>query len=321
MLLVGACTSSDTTSDVSDPQSRPTGLIQDLASTIDGVDRVYDVYVPSGHWDAESTATLVVLLHGQRSSKDDLQGQSRAVSPYEQWQPVADANNILLLIPQGEKGSNGQRGWNDCRSDASGNPETDDVAFITAAVDHVGSSYRVDTDQLFAVGTSNGGHMSIRLAQEAAERFAGVAVIAAGMPINSRCTSSDLPVSALFMWGTADPIAPHNGGAMASNRGQILSADDSIAYWVERNGVDAAPVVTSFPDLDTGDDSTVERLLYEGGTDGAQVALYRVTGGGHTEPSIAAQYRRLFLRLVGNQNHDIEMADEVWEFFQNTRAR
>ena len=44
-------------------------------------------------------------------------------------------------------------------------------------------------------------------------------------------------------------------------------------------------------------------------------AVYRIDGGGHNEPSIEERYRALFLRVVGEQNHDIEMADEVWAFF------
>ena len=71
---------------------------------------------------------------------------------------------------------------------------------------------------------------------------------------------------------------------------------------------DDKPVITN---------STVEKQLYTGGADGTEVALYKIIGGGHNAPSIQEQYSVLFELIVGKQNHDIEMADEVWNFFRN----
>jgi polyhydroxybutyrate depolymerase len=296
--------------------NRRVGLTTDLEVSVAGERRVYDVYAAADHWDQSGLSPVVVLLHGHRSSRSDLEGGGSRVAPYGEWQAVAEANNLLLLVPQGAEGSNGHAGWNDCRSDVVGNPDSDDVSFIHAALEQMSETHRVDTDRVFAVGTSNGGHMAIRLAQELPEVFAGIGVIAAGMPTNSKCLSSQQPVSAVFMWGTDDPIAPFSGGAMAGDRGDILSADRSIQYWIDRNRTATTPSVTAFPDLDPGDDSTVERHFYEGHGGSSHVALYRVAGGGHTEPSIDHRYRRLFQRLLGQQNHDIEMAVEVWNFFR-----
>lgn len=290
-------------------------LVTDLTVSIEGAERLYDVYAPATHWDQSAPSPVLVLLHAQRSSRSDLEGGSGKIAPYREWQAVADANGLLLLIPQGLEGSNGHTGWNDCRTDAVGNPGSDDVSFIAAALDEMSETYQVDTGQIFAVGTSNGGHMAIRLAQESPRFFAGIGVIAAGMPANSGCIDSGRSVSVAFMLGTDDPLAPYVGGAMAGNRGDILSADASIQFWVDRNQTVTAPVVTAFADIDDGDNSTVDRFLYEAGDGETRVALYRITGGGHTEPSIDHQYRRLFQRVVGEQNHDIEMANELVEFF------
>lgn len=288
---------------------------RDLIIDVAGTRRVFDVYLPTGH-DAGSPAPLVVLLHGQRVSRADMEGTSRAASPYAQWQLVADEHGIVLLIPEGAKGSNGHAGWNDCRLDVTGNPQTDDVAFLTASIDHVDTMHPIDQQRIYVVGTSNGGHMAMRLADEAPNRLAGIGVVAAGVPAASSCPASAEPMAAVFMWGTADPIAPYRGGAMAGDRGQILSAEQSIARWTERNGARQTPEVTAFEDIDADDGSTVERLLYQG--DGPSVAFYRVNGGGHTEPSIAARYTRVFQLAVGNQNHDIEMATQIWDFFDTT---
>ena len=295
---------------------REAGLLTDFGVEVDGESRIYDIYLPDGDWDDPPRA-LVILLHGNRSSKEDLNGTSFATSPYSLWQPLADSENFALLIPQGSDGPEGDTGWNDCRADASGNPTTNDVAFLVAAAHEVAEDRNIDLENVFAVGTSNGGHMAQRLADEAPSLVRGIGVIAAGVTANSACASSNEPVAALFMWGTADPIAPFAGGQMASDRGEILSADASIARWVERNGLAGTPTETNFPDLEDGDDSTVVRASYRT-ENRAPVDLYRVVGGGHTEPSISEQYRRLFERVVGRQNHDIEMAEEVWAFFEDT---
>lgn len=292
------------------------GLVRDFVISIDQEERVYDVYAPTPHSDRAEPSPVVVLLHGQRSSRSDLEGGSTRAAPYSEWRAVADANNILLMVPQGVDGPNGHAGWNDCRTDSVGSPASDDVSFISAALEQMSETYQVDADRVFAVGTSNGGHMAIRLAQELPHVFAGIGVIAAGMPVNSGCADAGLPISVLFMWGTEDPFAPYGGGAMAGQRGDILSADHSIQYWIDRNQTVSTPGVTAFADIDSGDNSTVDRYLYEGGDDNTAVSFYRVAGGGHVEPSVAHQYRWLFQRVVGEQNHDIEMADEMWTFFR-----
>lgn len=289
---------------------RQVGLIRDHEILVDEVVRVYDQYVPAAHWEDASPSPVVVLLHGQRSSRSDLER-----GPYSAWQEIADANNILLIIPQGVDGANGHAGWNDCRSDVVGNPDSDDVAFITRALDQVSETFQVDDERIFAVGTSNGGHMAIRLAHESPTRFAGTAVIAAGMPANNGCANAPTPISTAFMWGTEDPLAPYEGGPMAGRRGDILSADASIQYWIKRNGTTTSPETTKYSDLDPADNSTVERMFFKSEEDQAHVALFTVSGGGHTEPSVEHQYRRLVKRVLGEQNHDIEMADVLWEFF------
>lgn len=42
-------------------------------------------------------------------------------------------------------------------------------------------------------------------------------------------------------------------------------------------------------------------------------------GGGHSEPSLVERYSRIYQRVVGRQNHDVEMAEVVWQFFRRQR--
>ena len=68
----------------------------------------------------------------------------------------------------------GSRGWNDCRNDAPGNPDTDDVAFLSQLIDKIKAEYNHDNDRVYVAGVSNGASMAIRLAQEIPEKIASL---------------------------------------------------------------------------------------------------------------------------------------------------
>ncbi len=291
----------------------PTGLIEDLTITIDNLERAYHLYVPSNYVDKP----IVVLLHGNRSSHDDIIGERNITSPHKVWLTLAEENKFLVLIPNGTLGSTNNRGWNDCRSDSEGNPDSDDVRFIDELLSFIHDEYAYDTDRIYVTGTSNGGHMAYRLAVELPEKVAAFAAIASSITANSMCVETTTPVSALFMNGTDDAILPYDGGEMLSSRGKVLSTQESIDYWVARNQTSIAPAITNITDTDLDDGSTAIKYLYSNGIDNTEVALYEIVGGGHTEPSILERFRAGFLVLVGNQNGDLEMAEEAWSFFQD----
>ena len=159
--------------------------------------------------------------------------------------------------------------------------------------------------------------MAMRLAQEMPDRIAAIAVIIASMPVNSVCENSEAPVSVLFMNGTDDPVSPFNGGEISGNRGLVMSTEETLNFWIGRNGTDNTPEQIEFEDIDSSEGSTAEKFLYRNGKQGTEVAFYRINGGGHTEPSIAERYSDLFKLVVGEQNGDVEMATEVWNFFKD----
>lgn len=290
-----------------------TGLLENQTITISGLSRGYHLYVPQNY----INAPIVFLFHGNRSSNDLILGlgiNGTIKAPYKIWLTIATQENVILVVPKGIN-----NGWNDCRSDANGNPNSNDVEFTNELIDFVADIYQANASKVFAVGTSNGGHMVMRLAQEIPDKLNAFAAIVAANPINSQCANSTVPISALFMNGTEDLILPDEGGAMAEERGEVFSAQETIEYWVDRNETDMTPIVTDLLDTNIEDNSTVKKHLYINGTNNTEVAFYQIIGGGHTEPSISERYTNLFLETanLGNQNGDIEMATEVWEFFKN----
>ncbi len=314
LLLLNSCGSSDSR----DPEYLEAGLYKDQLISIDSVDRNYGFYIPA-NLDKSNSYPLVFLFHGNGSSMDDLMGFSGKPAPFKVWMDIADENQLIIIFPQGLEGGSGKAGWNDCRADATANPVEDDVLFIETLMDLFIANYSVDPQRIYASGISNGGHMSIRLALDLPDKIAAIAVVAAAMPADSVCASATSGISVAFINGTADPILPYNGGTIGNvsdGRGTVLSTLDSVDAWIATNVTTTSQTV-DFTDLDDTDNSTVTEELYGGGFQGSEVALFEVTGGGHTEPSLTELYSNLYQLLVGKQNRDMEMADEVWNFFSN----
>ena len=71
-----------------------------------------------------------------------------------------------------------------------------------------------------------------------------------------------------------------------------------------------------FADIDTSDDSIVEKHLYPNGVNNTEVVLYKVVRVGHTVPSLLQRYGAIHLAFAGAQNGDVEAAEEIWDFFK-----
>jgi polyhydroxybutyrate depolymerase len=290
------------------------GLLKNQVINISGIDRNYHLFIPNN----PINAPIVMLFHGNGGSFDDMIGLANGgKSPHQLWLDIAERENLILIVPNGIMGPENTRGWNDCRTDSARTPISDDVLLTNNLLDFVINTYKANSSKVYAVGTSNGGHFSIRLAQEIPNRITAFAAIVASNTKNSKCVNSTDKVSALFMNGTEDPFVSYNGGKGSNNTGEGFSIEETINYWVIRNQTTQTPIITNFPDINKKDKSTAEKYIYRNGGNNTEVALYKIIGGGHIEPSIAERYGFLYLKLVGNQNADIEMANEVWDFLKN----
>jgi polyhydroxybutyrate depolymerase len=63
----------------------------------------------------------------------------------------------------------------------------------------------------------------------------------------------------------------------------------------------------------------VTRTVWGADPAGMQVALYRIDGGGHAEPSRLKRYPTFINCLTGRQNGDVEIADAAWTLFKEKR--
>jgi polyhydroxybutyrate depolymerase len=282
-----------------------------------GIARTYLVRAPAN---GKPPVAIVVMLHGHTGSAERLIGSDGKPAPYRQWNPIADREGVLLVAPQGIAGGDGKSGWNDCRADADSNPRSDDVAFIAEIIAASRRDYRVSSNRVYVVGSSNGGQMALRMAIERPDTITAAAAIVASMPARSECATPTRFVPMVFINGTNDPLMPFNGGSVGNDkfqRGSVLSTKASIAFWAKLSGAPSAPEVTRLPDLFIEDGCRVFREVHAKRNGRPIVILYRIEGGGHLEPSRKERYPRWLSRWLGKQSADIEMVDDVWTFFRS----
>ena len=254
------------------------------ALTIDSTKREFSCYVPKTLGDSDGDLPIVIYLHGHGDNMRHILGEGRVKSASSVWMTVAEREKFLVLYPLGAKGE-GRRaktGWNDCRTDADGNPDVDDVKFVRQLVDFAAESLGGDRKRVYVTGMSNGGHMTMRVAMQMSDEVAAVAPVAALLPKSSECAPPATPVPILMMNGTKDPLAPFNGGTMAGNRGEVMSARAMEDTWVSWNKLDDVPVQTvSILDRDPDDDSTIVARVRERSPDGKNgnaVVAYEIRG-------------------------------------------
>ena len=283
--------------------------------TADGT-RTYLLLQPA----ASGPRPLVVLLHGHMGSAK----QALTLGPLAAWNAISAREGVLVAALDGVKGPDGHTGWNDCRGDASGNPKTDDVAFVKAVVERLVREAHADPKRVYLMGMSNGAMMTLRLALQLDPAPAAFCAVCGLMTLDGGpCGgAAPRPIPALLIEGTADPLVPFDGGQVhffKKLRGGVVSAQRTVDFWREANGLERAqPVETRFPHLDKDDPTRAETYLW--GTGARQVAFIRIEGGGHAEPTRSHPYGALYRAFTGKQNHDFESAEEAWSFFKSKRA-
>lgn len=241
---------------------------------VGGLSRTYHVHVPPG-LDA-APAPLVLVFHGGGSN-------GPATERLTRFTALADREGFVVALPDGV-GHN----WNDGREIARSRAHrdhVDDGGFVAALLDAVpgstpstrGGSTRP------ASRTAASSRTTWPLISRAASRPSPRGGIA---DPPSRWLRPERPVSVLILQGTSDPLVPYHGGPVAFGRGRIIDTEDAARRWAALDGA-GEPVREPLP---AGEGRCGGlRTVYPGGREGAEVALVRLDGGGHTWPG-GAQY-------------------------------
>lgn len=253
---------------------------------------------------------LLIVLHGGGGTGEKMEKLTRGG-----FNTLADREDFIVVYPDGV-----EKHWNDGRevqSWRSHRENIDDVGFISALIDHLSEELNIDKKRVYAVGISNGGMMSQRLACDLTEKITAIGVVASSMSENlSMVCKPTTPISVLIISGTEDPLVPFEGGDIGFGRlklGRVLSVDETVRFWVDHNKCSSPPEIMWEPDRDPQDGTRVRKEVYGQCSDGTDVILYVIEGGGHTWPS---GYQYLPESIIGKTSKDIDANETIWNFFK-----
>jgi len=265
-----------------------------------GLTRQYEIFRPAN---LAGAVPAVFLLHGGR-------GTAAQLERFTDFDRVAASAGIVAVYPQGIG-----RQWDDRRGPGV-QSDADDEQFILDLADRLAAKGLVDRDRVYMAGISNGGLMALDMACAHADRIAGIAVIAASLPVNFRCDPAR-PLPAIFFHGTADQFIPFKGGRIAgqfsAERGNVVSAEETIDLFVRAAGCrtrDSQPLADPSPP----DGTHVTIYRYGNCRPGGAVESVIVEGGGHSWPG--ARQGILLDYLLGPASRGVDTSAELWRFFE-----
>ncbi len=223
--------------------------------------RFMGVYEPSSYR-RDASAPLIVALHGRFSSPQAFHALSGLAA-------VAEARGAILIYPEAASGF-----WNDGGHALLNRPgaPSDDLGFISNAIDSAIAEYGIDRDRIYLVGYDGGAAMAYALACQSPTPFAGVAAVSALMWDYARdqCANAR-PTSILIVHGRRDEqYAPIRGGDVNGIDVRRLGVADTLAVWRRVDGCRETSA--------TGQDDSV---VYTNCQSGAAVAYVGVGGGAH----------------------------------------
>jgi polyhydroxybutyrate depolymerase len=284
--------------------SAPLGAAEIVKLAHQGVERTAVLHQPARG--PSGPLPLVIALHGLGGTGESFRG-------YARLDAAADRDGFVVAYPDAIEGS-----WSYGRPIVRPMPvingETvDDIGFIRLLIDDLVSRGIADPARVYVTGISRGGLMAFTLACALADRIAAAAPLITGMTDHQRedCRRSR-PVPIMVIAGTADQTQSFGGAQLAN--GRLLSVPETIDFWRLRYGCTGRDV-RRLPHRHQADRTQVMVLQWRGCQ--VDLRLYRIEGGGHQLPSLAATNNPMSEEKFGRRNRDIETADEVWAFFKD----
>jgi len=250
--------------------------------------RKFSLYIPTVY-NSNNPVPLLFNLHGLGSNATQQQ-------LYGNFMPIADTANFLIVHPEGTAPL-GNQYFNAGFTPLGAN----DVLFMSDLIDSLKLIYTINEDRIYSCGMSNGGIMSYYLACLSANRFTAIASVTGSMLHSWFNVSPNRPVPIMQIHGTNDATVPYAGDA------SLVHIDSVIKKWVTHNQCNPVPTTYSVPDIDPSDGATAIQYQFTGGTNNAEVELFKVINGAHTWPGAPI--------AINVTCMDFSASVEIWRFF------
>ncbi len=252
----------------------------DVSVWADGIKRWFILYVPE-RYDHTNPTPLVFAFHGGAGGMNHL-FETRA-----DLIALAEAKNFLLVFPNGQDGHDnlGSSTWNAgyCCGPALLTGRSD-VEFVRVMVQTLRSRLAVDRRHIHALGLSNGGMFTHKLAAEMPDTFASVATMAAAIGGRHWPATENLvpvaqaPIPIMIMHGMADTQVNFNGGFSSRiPRRYDMSFNETVSFWVQVNSCHATPAT----ETRQGGKGDINVSRYRGCANGAEVVALAIQNVEH----------------------------------------
>lgn len=274
----------------------------DFSLEHDGITRRYKVHVPRSYEKTTQTP-LILAFHGGGGNSEIM-----ANDKYYRLISKSDKEGFIVAFPNGasQLKSGKLATWNagNCCAYAV-ETKSDDVGFVRKIISDIEAKFNVDPKMIYAIGMSNGGLFSYRLACDLTDKFKAIASVA-GTDNYDAC-HPQMPISIMHIHAKDDDHVLFEGGCGPSCRSretEFTSVAETISRWVTRNHCNKKPKRVM-------EKEGVYCDLYTECDNNVQVKLCVTENGGHSWPGGAKVPRD----NAATPSQAISAVDEIWDFF------
>ena len=267
----------------------------------------YTTVVPSGY-SPSNPSPVVYQFHGRGSNGDKVVESTG-------YAELAEQENFVLVYPTALDILNTGTSWEVPQFDTD---LRDDVQFVRDLVETVNADLCIDTDRIYAVGSSNGAYFVSTLACDMADVFAA-AFMSAAVTHYEGCSPSQ-PIALAQIHGDEDVTVPYFGGGSVVQSGGRSSIYNQFGEQVVEDFFDQVvpDEVAEFAADFSCDEVTesevtsdVQLTAYTGCADpSVEVLHYRVLGGGHGWPGAG----QIFSEGGERTTQSFDNTSESWAF-------
>ncbi len=302
-----------------------------------GSEREGVYFVPSSY-DGSKPVPVVFDFHGSNSNPNGQLDRSG-------WDKVAERTGVMVVALQGSLDGElpDTHAWN-VPGVTTRPGGLDEVSFIRDAVSMVKSKFCVDEERFYGSGYSGGGRMLSQYLCSGSNDFAAagfVASLRAGVPVEAEgrwrpdvasCTPAK-PMSIIAFAGTKDPANPYQGGGKPYWQ---YGGETALKRWAELDGCKGAAkskslgnfTVNSYDVCKSGSrihsyvidawDHAWPRATMKSEVIATSAVLTRKPGSDVTPKAQPAVDRK----TAGDESaRQVDAAERMWDFFQNTEGQ
>lgn len=239
--------------------------------------RKYRLHVPPSYKEGVEYP-LILSFHGRGKN-------AKSQEKLSQFSNSSYGFDGIVAYPEGVPNATGVQQF---QGDPNSPSQINDVKFTLELLDHLTSTFCIDTTRIYAAGKSNGGGFTGLLAcdPEASKRIAAFALVSPALYLDNAtgklpaCKPSRMPIPIMHFHGFVDGTIRYSGGLNTRKNGTTTSIIKYVHDWVRRDGFDVASAGDGNLLCGNGK-KKVTRYRWGGET----VVHYNYTNGQHDWPS------------------------------------